>query len=146
VTLLDATLAATTAVYRLYDAAGMLLYVGVAIDPEVRLACHAREKAWWEDADQDRTRIEWHPDRLTALTAEMNAIESEGPVHNVTGTTRLPTLRANREPRSYDDIRRVRIGKDRWDAYTEIVGDMGRSGDLKAYIEWRLDNPNTPLA
>ena len=43
------------------------------------------------------------------------------------------------------DIRRLRVEPELWAAYTEIVGDGGRSSDLKAYIEWRVDNPSTPL-
>jgi hypothetical protein len=46
---------------------------------------------------------------------------------------------------SESEIRRVRVERDLWDAYTEIVGDGGRSADLRAYIEWRVDNPTTPL-
>lgn len=43
------------------------------------------------------------------------------------------------------DVRRVRVDQDLWRAYAEIVGDGGRSADIKAYIEWRVDNPTTPL-
>lgn len=43
------------------------------------------------------------------------------------------------------DIRRLRVDDSLWDAYTEIVGDGGRSADLKAYIQWRVDNPTKPL-
>jgi hypothetical protein len=43
------------------------------------------------------------------------------------------------------DIRRLRVDDDTWDAYTEIVGERGRSADLKAYINWRIDNPTAPL-
>lgn len=43
------------------------------------------------------------------------------------------------------DIRRLRVEQSLWEAYTEIVGDGGRSADLKSYIEWRVDNPTTPL-
>jgi hypothetical protein len=43
------------------------------------------------------------------------------------------------------DIRRFRLDQETWDEYGELVGDAGRSADLKAYIEWRLDNPETPL-
>lgn len=43
------------------------------------------------------------------------------------------------------DIRRLRVDDDTWEAYTEIVGERGRSADLKAYINWRIDNPETPL-
>lgn len=43
------------------------------------------------------------------------------------------------------DIRRIRVDTDLWKTYAEIVGDGGRSADLKSYIEWRVDNPTTPL-
>lgn len=43
------------------------------------------------------------------------------------------------------DIRRLRVEEHLWKAYKEIVGDGGRSADLKAYIEWRIRNPTTPL-
>jgi len=43
------------------------------------------------------------------------------------------------------DVRRVRIDAETWAAYAEVVGDAGRSADIKAYVEWRLDNPATPL-
>jgi hypothetical protein len=43
------------------------------------------------------------------------------------------------------DLRRFRLDQTTWDEYGELVGNGGRSGDLKAYIEWRLDNPDTPL-
>jgi len=43
------------------------------------------------------------------------------------------------------DLRRFRLDQATWDLYTEIVGERGRSADLKAYINWRIDNPATPL-
>jgi hypothetical protein len=43
------------------------------------------------------------------------------------------------------DLRRFRLDQATWDLYTEIVGERGRSADLKAYISWRIDNPTTPL-
>jgi hypothetical protein len=43
------------------------------------------------------------------------------------------------------DIRRFRLDAETWKAYGDLVGDGGRSADLKAYIDWRLDNPETPL-
>lgn len=43
------------------------------------------------------------------------------------------------------DLRKLRVDKETWDLYTEIVGARGRSADLKAYINWRIDNPATPL-
>ncbi len=43
------------------------------------------------------------------------------------------------------DIRRIRVDGDLWKAYEQVVGNGGRSADIKAYIEWRVDNPTTPL-
>lgn len=43
------------------------------------------------------------------------------------------------------DLRRFRLDDETWKAYGELVGDGGRSADLKAYIDWRLDNPTVPL-
>ena len=43
------------------------------------------------------------------------------------------------------NIRRFRLAQDTWDEYGELVGESGRSADLQEYIEWRLDNPTTPL-
>lgn len=46
---------------------------------------------------------------------------------------------------SDSEIRRLRVEGDLWKAYEEVVGDLGRSADLRSYIEWRVDNPTTPL-
>lgn len=43
------------------------------------------------------------------------------------------------------DIRRVRVPAESWEAYTEAVGDLGRAQDLRDYMEWRAENPRTPL-
>jgi hypothetical protein len=43
------------------------------------------------------------------------------------------------------DMRRLRAGDPLWDAFGETVGDGGRSADLRAYMEWRVNNPTTPL-
>lgn len=57
-----------------------------------------------------------------------------------------PRLGAYPEPvADGSDIRRVRIDAELWAAYEQIVGNGGRSADIKAYIEWRVDNPTTPL-
>ena len=70
-----------TAVYRFYDNADVLLYVGVADVPEVRWKGHA-DKDWWPDVARKET--EWHPDRDAAEIAEAYAIRDERPVHNRT--------------------------------------------------------------
>lgn len=42
-------------------------------------------------------------------------------------------------------MRGIRVDPELWDAYAEVVGDLGRAADLRSYIEWRIDNPRTPL-
>jgi predicted DNA-binding transcriptional regulator AlpA len=74
-----------TAVYRLYDRGGMLLYVGMGAVRE-RLLAHAREKDWWPRVDRSRTRVVWYPNRAKAARAERIAIHREGPAYNVLGT------------------------------------------------------------
>ena len=68
-----------TAVYRLYDATDVLLYIGVANRPDERWGTH-RNKPWWSQVA--RTEIEWHPNRDAALRCEAVAIREENPLHN----------------------------------------------------------------
>lgn len=42
----------THALYRFYDAAGALLYVGITIDPGSRWRSHAHDKPWWQQVAQ----------------------------------------------------------------------------------------------
>ncbi len=75
-----------TAVYRFFNAADELLYVGITGDPRARWAQHAAEKAWWPDVV--RHTVEWLPSREEALAAKAAAITAEAPLHNVAGTPR----------------------------------------------------------
>jgi hypothetical protein len=43
------------------------------------------------------------------------------------------------------DVRRFRADDALWDAYTAVVGEGARSADIKAYLEWRVENPDEPL-
>ena len=72
-----------TAVYRLYDAADRLLYVGVGERPGSRWDDHAT-KPWW--ADVHHATVVWRATRADALTEERDAIRNENPAHNITGT------------------------------------------------------------
>jgi predicted GIY-YIG superfamily endonuclease len=73
-----------TAVYRLYDADDVLLYVGISARPEHRWAQHRAEKAWWGDV---ATReVTWFSTRGKARAAEVNAIRCESPRHNIAET------------------------------------------------------------
>lgn len=69
------------ALYRHYDKAGVLLYVGITKDLEARFGGHGNTATWWPFAHS--ASVEWHPDRATALRAEREAITLELPLFNV---------------------------------------------------------------
>lgn len=75
-------------VYRLYDGAGALLYVGITSRGTRRIGEHARHRPWWSQVA--RAEIEHHPDRPTALAREAALILAERPRHNRAG---LPPAR-----------------------------------------------------
>lgn len=70
-----------TAVYRLFDSSGALLYVGISCNPEKRFRAHRNEKDWWQEVDG--ISIEWFESRHKASLAEAHAIGTEGPLYNV---------------------------------------------------------------
>ena len=67
------------AVYRLYDDAGTLLYIGSAYDPAKRSRAH-RDKPWWPLVV--RREDEWHPSREAAYVAETESIREGLPLGN----------------------------------------------------------------
>lgn len=75
-----------TMLYRLYDADGRLLYIGVTCNPQQRWDGHRGDKPWWPLVA--RKELTTYPDRSAALTAERDAIRTEKPLHNVTGNPR----------------------------------------------------------
>jgi predicted GIY-YIG superfamily endonuclease len=69
-----------TAVYRIFGDQDALLYVGISMNPHVRLTEHAHEKPWWGDVQ--RHEIEWHETWAQAAHSEHDAITAESPRHN----------------------------------------------------------------
>lgn len=70
----------TTTLYRHFDAAGHLLYVGVSVD--VYMRTHQHNRSHWA-AGVARIDVEEFPDRKSALSAEKKAIRTEHPLHNI---------------------------------------------------------------
>jgi hypothetical protein len=70
-----------TSLYRHFDGAGRLLYVGVSLDAVARLGRHVRFAAW--TAEIARVDVERFPTREAALAAERAAIKAERPLHNI---------------------------------------------------------------
>lgn len=70
-----------TSVYRLFDAEGNLLYVGITNRGHHRLNQHAADKDWWQDVAS--ATIEHHLNRQAAMAAETKAIREENPRYNL---------------------------------------------------------------
>lgn len=69
-----------TTLYRLFDVEGELLYVGITSALGSRLSAHRRTQPWWDEVAE--TAVEAFDDRRSALAAEREAIETEGPRFN----------------------------------------------------------------
>ena len=77
-----------TAVYRLYDRRGTLLYVGISRNLSARFAQHASEKSWWPEVARKTAML--YGSRREAMKAELTAIHTEKPVHNIAGVRAEP--------------------------------------------------------
>lgn len=79
-----------TALYRLFDADDVLLYIGIAYDPDERWGAHRYGKSNAGMADVARRTLEWFGDRAAAEAAEKAAIKAERPRLN--GTYNYPDV------------------------------------------------------
>lgn len=71
----------THSIYRLFDADGALLYIGVSKQVPTRIAQHRADKTWASEIA--RVETEEFPTRDDALLAEYFAIDDEDPRYNV---------------------------------------------------------------
>jgi excisionase family DNA binding protein len=74
-----------TYVYRAYSQEGALLYVGMSDNVERRLEAHRSSKSEWVGR-LAKVTVQPHPDRAAAAVAELEAIRSERPLYNVSGS------------------------------------------------------------
>lgn len=92
--------------YRLFNAAGELLYIGLSYDVHRRFWDHSRDKAWWGDvADY---QLETYPSHDALTNAERVAIRRENPLHNKRRDRKRPL--------------RKRVSADMWD-WMHYLGD-----------------------
>lgn len=94
----------TTYLYRYFDADDRLLYVGVSTNWIARDLQHKASKDWYHQIVS--SKIAKYDTREAALTAEMEAIVAEAPLHNRLGNRHWVDKRAQqspaREPRQID--------------------------------------------
>lgn len=93
-----------TALYRVFDATGQLLYVGISANPDLRFGQHSETKDWWSAVAE--RKVEWLDTRQEALAAERTAIRTERPVWNLQLSVRRPTSSAVEA--LFEEFRQVR--------------------------------------
>jgi hypothetical protein len=106
-----------TALYRLFDSEGRLLYVGIAFDPQARWLGHSSTKSWWNEVE--RREVEWHDTRSHALAVESNVILNEAPLYNIAGAEEPPPpvppkMRKTRSAHSDQADRELSAAGKRW--------------------------------
>lgn len=141
-----------TALYRLYGEDGVLLYVGITSNPEVRWAWHRGAQAWWPLVTNKT--LEWFDDRLDAAKAEAVAIRTENPIKNVAspdedglgGWTPIPGRRTEMRIRTAGFL----ASDDLW---ARFGGAVCRSPDpeadmskvLRQFVRWYAGEPGAKL-
>jgi len=73
---------AATNLYRHFNAAGELLYVGISLHAMQRMRHHEANSHWFDDVET--MKVETFDDRRSAMRAERDAIKSECPKFNKT--------------------------------------------------------------
>lgn len=148
-----------TAVYRFFDEADRLLYVGMTGNIRLRWAGHAADKPWWPDVARQTTT--WFDTRAEAAAAEAEAIKSEGPAYNIQGTplhrerveAGLERRRARRNSEGREDVPCIhakRAGK-YWELHIDGVGvtqarNLHADADemIRSRISMEADAPTAP--
>lgn len=115
--------------YRLYDAAGKLLYVGISLSAPSRFGQH-RDKPWHQQVAT--MTVETLPDRGAAVAAEIAAIKAERPLFNLAHAEweakaagagdAVSHTRAAKDAR---EARRVRLGADHRDRDKDELSSLG---------------------
>jgi DNA-binding transcriptional regulator YhcF (GntR family)/predicted GIY-YIG superfamily endonuclease len=106
----DALTTERTALYRLFDSDGNLLYVGITNNPEYRFGQHRRTKPWWPQVDHNEIR--WFDSLEEAAEAEKVTIAAEQPTHNVSANAlkiakSAPPKKRTGYKQIADDLRRA---------------------------------------
>lgn len=121
----------STELYRHYDPAGVLLYVGVSLYGLARLKDHSNQSAWFERIA--RVEIERFPSRDAALKAEQDAIAKEKPLYNIRHKQK-DLMSAPPDERIEPVAVRRRTAADMLDCSESTVLKLERDGKLKTIL------------
>lgn len=122
-----------TSLYRLFAEDGALLYVGIAGNPGRRFEQHRSDKPWWGHVAL--TTVEHYRSRESAMVAELAAIRSEHPRHNIMGAGSRNCSAVRRSPQPGDPTQPYPIGTE-WE-WTSLRSGFGKKGPLELF--WELD-------
>ncbi|MFJ9558299.1 GIY-YIG nuclease family protein [Nocardiopsis sp. NPDC101807] len=109
-----------TALYRLYNAEGQLLYIGASCDLRARFSQHASTKDWWDQVAKWDSK--WLPSREEALAAERDAIMHERPRFN-----KKIIFVPRREP-SRVRVLKGKVANKAWEIGRAVESGLRRSG------------------
>ena len=114
------------ALYRFFDSANRLLYVGITAALPTRLMSHNGDKPWWTSVHH--ITVEHFADRETVLKAETAAIKAEHPLHNITH---------NQRPTSTIGVPRVHDVPANWRHWSFRTRD-GYTRTVPLWLNWEV--------
>jgi hypothetical protein len=94
-----------TSLYRHFNKARALLYVGISVNPLERLRGHRATSHWYEQIEI--VTIEHYPTREVALDAEVEAINTEKPLYNIARVEKSATKLEQEKIEREEQARRV---------------------------------------
>lgn len=138
----------TTALYRFFDKADQLLYIGISNCIPRRFDQHGDTKPWYIEVA--RMTVEHHPTRAAALGAEKVAIQAERPKYNIQHNRRSSKRSTTAAPGRWLFASTISGVQFQIDLYlygeldcSAVVGDydhLDGEGQLAVYLEYLEEN------
>ncbi len=122
-----------TTLYRLYDEGGDLLYVGISTRPLQRVREHSKGQVWWTEVASQT--FQHYPTRTEAAAAELHAIRTENPKHNVVGA-KARTAGQIQEQRLWERLCKLRPQGADLVTLASIIGRTDHSPTFCANAYW----------
>jgi predicted GIY-YIG superfamily endonuclease len=131
--------------YRLTDANGVLLYVGISYSAIARLAQHKDGKAWWPDVAAVGITDLGEVTRQEAEAVEREVIRAERPLHNVTHNGKTSKVRSPKPAAPGGIVGRFVITPEEDPNYAghqgEITDDLGDGVVVVQWFSWFSGDP-----
>jgi predicted GIY-YIG superfamily endonuclease len=119
------------ALYRHFNDANELLYVGISAKLPSRLRQHQKNSKWFFDVKL--VTIEWFDDRHSAKLAEGKAIRTEQPKFNILKGKAEPELRDGKNPEDNKTVfMKIRVTKQEQAEWRDICRALGQ--DFSAIV------------